>query len=566
MNQAQAARHDKCALTGAEEREARALHARAMALGDLGAAARAAMVAGNHFMSWQARMAMEALPPAGFRAVAEDYLGLLRFDALVDFDAFLIYNEHRRDRGRMFYLPRRRVMRLIADDLQDLHDREIAYYALSLPQRIGKTTIAQFYMAWEMGLAPDERSLMGAHGAILCEKFYRAVAATMTDKSTYAWADLFPKLDVVLGGDQDKTIDLVSASAANKRRDMATVRAVTIETGFQGSVEVSEGGFLYTDDLVSGREEALNPRRLDDKFDTYKDMRGRLKEGHRELMVGARWNRRDPIGRMMELVAGRPGYRFRAIPALDDNGESNFDFSPSRVGFSTAYYVEERRRQDPVAWAAKFQQAPYDREGALFAEDAMQWYESLPDDGRDWRVIYVADPAYGGGDWFAGIFMYVCGEGEDAEPYIEDVVFTKAPKEVTIPLNVAKIALHRPYVWHCEARDDATALYPERVAEALREAGVHTATRHIRGRAPSGSLNKMVRIVQFSGDILRKFHFRAPGHRDAAYDKFLENTWEYSTEGKNKNDDAPDVLAFGAQVLYAPEAARPRAKFSKRPF
>lgn len=52
----------------------------------------------------------------------------------------------------------------------------------------------------------------------------------------------------------------------------------------------------------------------------------RKNDGSRELMVGTRWNVMDPLGRLEKEHKHDPRYRFRKIPALDENDESNFQY------------------------------------------------------------------------------------------------------------------------------------------------------------------------------------------------------------------------------------------------
>ena len=113
-----------------------------------------------------------------------------------------------------------------------------------------------------------------------------------------------------------------------------------------GAVEIGSGGVLYCDDLIEDLEESLNPLRLQAKYDAYlNQLKDRKKLGALELMVGTRWNVFDPLGRIQDQYAGNDRYRFRVISALDENGESNFNYQYG-LGFDTAYYRDMKESID----------------------------------------------------------------------------------------------------------------------------------------------------------------------------------------------------------------------------
>lgn len=55
-----------------------------------------------------------------------------------DFDSYLIYLEWNRKPEERFYLPRRRIMRRVANALQQLVDDKLDELFLSMPPRVGK--------------------------------------------------------------------------------------------------------------------------------------------------------------------------------------------------------------------------------------------------------------------------------------------------------------------------------------------------------------------------------------------------------------------------------------------
>ena len=195
-----------------------------------------------------------------------------------DFDSYCVYLEWNREKTRRFYVPRRRVLRPLVQDLQDLNDGKLDFLGVSLPPRVGKSTLCIFFMTWIMGKRPEVANVMSGHSDKLTDGFYREVMNILSDFTARS-----------IGGT------------------------------LTGAVEVGTGGCLYVDDLVEDLEESLNPVRLQAKYDAYlNQLKDRKKDGAFELMVGTRWNVADPLGRIEEQYSGNPRYRFRVIPALNE--------------------------------------------------------------------------------------------------------------------------------------------------------------------------------------------------------------------------------------------------------
>jgi predicted phage terminase large subunit-like protein len=62
----------------------------------------------------------------------------LLFAARDDFDSYLLYLEWNRDSRKKFYQPRRKVLKTVVNDLQDLEDDKLDFLAVSMPPRVGK--------------------------------------------------------------------------------------------------------------------------------------------------------------------------------------------------------------------------------------------------------------------------------------------------------------------------------------------------------------------------------------------------------------------------------------------
>lgn len=458
----------------------------------------------------------------------------LLFDAPYDFDAYLRYVESNRPLDKMFYLPRRHVLKVLVDDLQDLADNKLDFLGISLPPRVGKSTLCIFFMTWIMGRNPDAASVMSGHSDKLTDGFYRELLSILNDKETYLWSDVFPEAKVVDTSAKNETIDL------NRKKRFPTMTCRSIGGTLTGAVEIGTGGVLYCDDLIEDLEESLNPLRLQAKYDAYlNQLKDRKKLGALELMVGTRWNVIDPLGRIQEQYAGNDRYRFRVIPALNDNNESNFNYKFG-LGFDSAYYLDMKSSIDDATWNAKYMGTPYIREGLLLPEDELLTYNGVLPDGEPEKIA-VCDVAWGGGDSLAMPIAYKYGE----DVYIHDVIFNQGDKTVTYPVVIGRLKQHALQRARFEANNGG-AEYADHVDEELRKSGYRM---NITSRKAPNTQSKLARIIQFAPDI-KKFYFRDDKHRNKEYRAFMREVTTFVQTGKNLHDDACDSLAQLADELY----------------
>lgn len=464
-----------------------------------------------------------------------------------DFDSYCIYLEWNREPHKRFYLPRRKVLYPLVQDLQDLADGKIDFLGVSMPPRTGKSTLCIFFMTWLMGKNPDTANVMSGHSDKLTDGFYREVLTILTDNETYLWADVFPTVRLVETSAKNETIDL------NRKKRFPTFTARSIGGTLTGAVEIGEGGCLYVDDLIEDLEESLNPDRLQAKYDAYlNQLKDRKKEGAKELMVGTRWNVLDPLGRIQQQYADNPRYRFRVIPALNEKGESNFVYDYG-LGFTTEYFLDMKASLDDATWCAKYMGRPYVREGLLFPADELRYYNGTLPDGEPYKVA-VCDVAWGGGDSLAMVFAYVYGN----DVYIHDVIFNKGDKTVTQPVIIGRVKQLMPNKIRFEANNGGGE-YADAINEKLRSDGVHI---NIIARKAPNNQSKMGRIIQFAPDI-KKFYFRDAKNRSQEYQAFMDELTMFSQAGKNAHDDAPDSLAMLADELYHGPA---RVEVAARPW
>lgn len=490
------------------------------------------------------------------------YRRSLLFDAPDSFDAYLLYLEIDRPPAERFYQPRRKRLKEVVDALQALTDDELDELFISMPPRVGKSTILLFYVTWLIGRNDERSNLYSAYSSTITQAFYNGILEVLTDPVTYRWADVFPNEQIAKTNAQETTIDL------GRKKRYASLTCRSLYGTLNGACDCN--GVVISDDLIGGIEEALNRDRLISAWSKVdNNLLPRAKETAKVLWCGTRWSMIDPAGLRMELLMNSDQYKKRRfkiinIPALDENDESNFHYDYD-VGFSTEYYRQRRasfeRNNDMASWAAQYMGEPIEREGTVFNPEDMRYYNGELPEGEPDRVFLACDPSFGGGDYCAAPVCYQYGE----DIYVHDVVYDNGDKRITQPLLARAIIDNNVRTAQFEATK-ATETYRDGVQELLKQKGyrISITTKAAPTRTTNGvSAMKEQRILDKAPEIRERMIFREEGKRTKAYSLFMQNVFSFKFLGKNKHDDAPDSLVMAMNMVTS---RRQRADIFQRPF
>lgn len=341
---------------------------------------------------------------------------------LGDFRAYCIALEWNRPIDRQFFLPRKRILEKhgLIQAMQDMADDKLDFLFISLPPRIGKSTLGLFFLTFMAGLYPNRSILGNGHSTSLTQAFYNEVLNIMTGDE-YRYNEIFPKNHIVAKSSEYSYLDI------NKPKRFHTIMFRSIDGGTTGLAEASN--ILYCDDLIKDIEQANNPDRLEKIFYTYtstiqdRKVQRLCKDGvYRpcpEIHIATRWSTNDVIGRLINIYGGENNDRIRIIniPCYDENGDSNFKYDYGK-GFDKEYYHQLQMSEDPVIFGAKYLGEPVERDGLVFTEETLTYYNELPDETPD-RIVAYADVSHGGDDYFSLPVGYVYGN----EVYIDDIWF-----------------------------------------------------------------------------------------------------------------------------------------------
>ena len=403
---------------------------------------------------------------------------------------------------------KRPFLKDVATAFQEVTDGEIKSLSVSMPPRAGKSYVTSLFCAWTLGNNPKESVMRNTCTATLYAKFSYDTRAIVLSQT---FRDVFP--DVRISPDKANLQGWNTTQSKMVGYFGAGVGGTII--GFGASL------LAITDDLYTGIETALNET-ANDKVIQWKQAThdSRMESGCRRIDIGTRWSRDDVIGYQM----GNNEYdKSIIVKALDDNNKSFCE-----AVMTTDEYLDKRNKTAKEIWLAEYQQQPVDILGRMFAQ-----LETIEE--SDFRKIHkqiegtiaYVDVSDQGKDYTA---VAIAGVIKD-KIYIVDYLFTKDNTDVTIPLTAS--LMNKWNVSYCRVESNSMgAMFSrdlQRQVTKTKILQVHNTT------------NKMTRILMQSAFILQKMTFVL--YRNSSCRTFLENTYTFSKEGKNKNDDAPDCLA-----------------------
>lgn len=484
-------------------------------------------------------------------SLVDDYYKILLIEAPYRFESFMLYMEKNRPVEERFYQPRINPLRQVAQLIQDLYNDVLDEGMVFCPGRIGKTQIVKMGNLWFGSNRPERSNLYSAYSDKITGGYYDGIIEMITDP-TYTYAEIYPNIveKKLITDGKDLTVDLI------RKKTYPTFTMRSIYGTLNGACDCD--GLGVYDDLFSGIDEALSEDRQNTvwgKFDN--NFMPRIKPGKAKLLgIGTRWAKKDVQGRRLDLLQNDPEYkdirhREVIIPALNENGDSNFDY-PYHLGYTTLDYKRRmasfENNDDMASWFAQYQQEPIERKGQMFSVDMMNFFNPAELEGiRPDRIFAANDPAYGGGDF---VSMPICYE-IDGEHYITDVVYNDGDKKITIPEVTSRMERHldkfnnKTAEVHFE-ETKTTSAYRTDCEKIWEKDGYPINTSH---DPADNQTAKMDRIKNHAPDI-RRLHFVDMKYQTKEYRKYFQNILSATFEGKMKHDDGIDSTAQLCDMIY----------------
>lgn len=463
------------------------------------------------------------------------------------FDSYMQYIELAREPQKRFWIPRRAQLSVVADAIQDLIDDKLDILTVSLPPGTGKSTLEIFLHSMMIGAFPENPSLASGHSGILTNSIYEGVLSIIRDNDEYLWRDVYPDAGEIITNAKEQTIDI------GKKHRFSSLTCRAIGASLTGATRCEK--LLTADDLVSGIEEALSRERLEKLWTAYtNDLKSRKKLGCKELHLATRWSVHDPIGRLQDMYADDARCRFIVMPAVDGEGESNFNYRYG-VGFDRKYFEDMKNNLDDCSFRALFMNQPIEREGLLYDEDELRRYFELPDREPD-AVIAVCDTKDKGTDYAVLPVAYVYGQ----DYYLDDCICDNSLPEVVDGRLVDILLRHKVKMARFES-NSAGGRVAEKVQEEVRAKNgiTHITTKYT-------TANKETKIIVNSAWVKEHILFKDKSRYkpNSEYGRMLSMLCSYTVAGKNKHDDVPDALAMLAE--FAQSLGGMTVEVFKRPF
>lgn len=409
------------------------------------------------------------------------------------------------------------------------------------------STLEDFFLSLVGGWFPNDFNLSSAHSSILTRSLYDGILEIINDPVEYTWHEIFPNVSLQGTNAKETTVNL----ERNGRFKTWTFRS--IDGSLTGATRCNR--FLTADDLVSGIEEALNKTRLETLWTkVVNDLRSRRLEGCKEFYIATRWSVHDPIGKLQNLYEGNPRARFIAVPALDEDGESNFMFSVN--GFSKEYFMDAKESMDDISFNCLYMQKPVEREGLLFPTEKLRRFFFEKEQVKDVETEYtimpkrtpdaiwaVCDTKDKGTDYESMPIAYQFGK----DFYITDVVFDDTTDYDLLDQKTANALIkHNPHKIKFESNNAGgrVAYNIQQIINDKCRAEIITETTQS---------NKETKILVNSDWIIKHCIFLHPSlySPKSDYGLFMENVTTYTTKGKPAHDDGPDSLAMLSEFIAA---------------
>ena len=458
-------------------------------------------------------------------------------------DSYFLYLEKNRDADKRFYEPRRDkfIQFGVIQGMQDLLDDKLDLLTISMCPGSGKSTSGIFLLSGCMGWWPDMPNLASAHSGILTRSFYDGISQILTDSYDYTWHEIFPEVsfDVRSGtNSKEQTINV------GKPKRFKTLTCRAINASLTGATRCEK--ILYADDLCSGIEEALSRERLDKLWQTYNtDLKTRKKDQCKEIHIQTRWSCQDVVGRLQVEHEHDPRAKFIAIPAFDENGESNFEYGYG-VGFSKEYFEDMRQSMDDVSFRCLYMNQPIEREGLLYHEDELRRYLTLPANQPD-AVLSITDTKNKGTDFFVQPVFYKYGD----DYYLADVICSdESDYEIQYERSVNIVIANGVHALRVESNNGGSRVAFE-IDKRLKDKGFYcNVTENYTTK------NKETKIIVYAPWVKQHIYFkdRSLYSNKDDYGTFITQLLSYTVSGKVLHDDCVDAVAMFAEWQGRPES------------
>lgn len=418
-----------------------------------------------------------------------------------------------------FYNDKKEYLKDLCNQLQSFIDSNKKILVINMPPRFGKSYTATLFVQWLLGKNNKLKIMTGSYNETLSSTFAKQVRdmiATEQTQGVTVYRDIFPDTKIKYGEASMNKWALEGSQVANYLATSPTGTA----TGFGADL-------IVIDDLIKNSEEAYNSNVLEKHIDWFTNtMLSRTEKGFKLIIIMTRWASNDLAGFILSNYDDVVHINYKAInddgTPLDEGTLSLEDFE-----FKTKNMAKE------IVYA-NYQQEPIDIKGRLYS--SIKTYSQLPMDSNN-NLLFTAyknytDTADTGEDYLCSI----CYGVYNKEAYILDVLYTKEPMEITEPAT-AKILMDNNIKEADIESNNGGRGFARAVEKYLLE---KYNSNRCKVRWFHQTQNKRARILSNATWVMEHIYF--PVNWADRWPEFYKAITTYQKEGKNKHDDAPDVL------------------------
>ena len=429
-----------------------------------------------------------------------------------------------------FYKEDRPYLIDLCHEFQSFYEsEEEQVFIVNTPPRHGKSRTAGCFTEWILGKDKTQKVMTGSYNETLSTTFAKNVRNTIgeekADENIIVFSDIFPDVKIKRG---DGAMNMWSLEGGYNSY-LATSPTGTA-TGFGAT-------FLIIDDLIKNSMEAHNADVLDKHWEWFTNtMLSRTEEGCKIIIIMTRWHSEDLAGRALDFFR-EAGLIVRHVcyKAVQDDGSMLCPQILSRKSYDTKI----RAMGDDIA-SANYQQEPIDIKGRLYSN--FKTYDKLPTD-KNGHLLFTAiknytDTADTGDDYLCSINYGVYNQ----EAYVLDVLYTKAPMEVTEPQTAKMLKNDGAGSADIESNNGGRG-FARAVSRHLTSLG----SNRCRINSFFQSKNKKARILSNATWVMDHIYF--PANWKDRWPEYYKAMSRYQREGKNEHDDAPDATTGIAESI-----------------
>ena len=415
------------------------------------------------------------------------------------------------------YKEERTYLKDLCYKLQDfVYRKDKKILIINLPPRHYKSFTATNFVAWLLGQNPKLKIMTGSYNETLSTTFAKQVRDRIAEQKSAgirSYSDIFPNTKIKYG---QAAMNKWSLEGDSQDNYLATSPTGT-STGFGANI-------LIIDDLIKNAEEAFNENVLEKHINWFNNtMLSRLEgDDYKIIIIMTRWATNDLAGYILK------NYDKKDIEHINYKAYQDDKSMLCDEILSFNKYETITKNMDKSIVYANYQQEPIDIKGRLY--NNLKTYTDIPKD-KIRAIKSYCDTADTGSDYLCNIVYADCKDSA----YILDVIYTKEPMEITEPLVSRALKEHEVNVADIESNNGGRA-FARNVERITRDLGNYKTVISWFHQSD----NKKARILSNSSWVQNNIYF--PNDWANKYPEFYKAVITYQKEGKNLNDDAPDVL------------------------